>query len=486
MRDLPVPLWIVLWAAAIVLVLSFLALGALWKSPQLDQRRVGHPLPPGLERFLRSPILHGVLGAISAGLLILIFLTALIGEPSSAQNLSPTFIYVIFWLGLVPLQVVFGNVWRVLNPWLAIANGVEWIWRKLGQEWKPPLEYAERLGVLPAAFFLLCFAALELCYAEPASPRALALAIALYSYAMWFGMAAYGRQAWDSHGNGFTVYFGLLARIAPFGEHEGRLVLRLPFTGLSGRDTTPGILAFVAVMLGSVGFDGFSRAPFWQDLRARIEGPYIVDQPGRAELFTTALSLAGLIGCVLIVALAYLGAVWLAERIVRSDRSLVPEFIQGLVPIALVYAVAHYFTLLVIQGQYALPLASDPFGFGWDLFGTLDYAPNIAPFTPEHRLVDPGRRDRRRPRSRSRCRARPRRHDLARPRRAPFPVRDAGVDDRLYGRGAAAPVERLIAHGGTGGAIAEALLAVSIAAIFFAVWLRERRAGRSDSDEPPS
>ena len=39
-------------------------------------------------------------------------------------------------------------------------------------------------------------------------------------------------------------------------------------------------------------------------------------------------------------------------------------------PIALVYAVAHYFTLLVIQGQYALPLASDPFGFGWDLFGT--------------------------------------------------------------------------------------------------------------------
>ena len=51
-------------------------------------------------------------------------------------------------------------------------------------------------------------------------------------------------------------------------------------------------------------------------------------------------------------------------------------------PIALVYAVAHYFTLLVIQGQYAFPLASDPFGFGWDLFGTVDYSPNIAPFAP--------------------------------------------------------------------------------------------------------
>ena len=122
---------------------------------------------------------------------------------------------------------------------------------------------------------------------------------------MWFGMAAYGRQEWDAHGDGFTVYFGLLARIAPFGEHDGRLVVRMPLSGLSGRDTTPGLLAFVAVMLGSVGFDGFSRSSFWQDLRARIEGPYIVDSPGRAELFSTALSLAGLIGCVLLVALAY-------------------------------------------------------------------------------------------------------------------------------------------------------------------------------------
>jgi hypothetical protein len=339
-------------------------------------------LPAALERFLRSPILHGILGSVSAGLLVLVFLTALIGEPSSAENLSPTFIYVIFWLGLVPLQVLFGNIWRVLNPWLAIANGVEWIWRKLGQNWTPPLAYPERLGIWPAAFLLLCFAALELCYADPASPRALAVAIALYSYVMWFGMAAYGRREWDARGNGFTVYFGLLARIAPFGEHEARLVWRTPFSGLSGRETVPGVLAFVAVMLGSVGFDGLSRAPFWQDLRARVEGPYIVDQPGRAELLTTALSVAGLLACVLAVALAYLGAVRLAEVTVRSDRSLVPEFVQSLVPIALVYAVAHYFTLLVIQGQYALPLASDPFGYGWDLFSTVDYAPNIAPFSP--------------------------------------------------------------------------------------------------------
>jgi hypothetical protein len=363
-------------------VLSFVALGALWKRPLLEPRAAGRPLPEGLERLLRSRLLRGILGLVSAGLLALVFLTALLGEPSSAQNLAPTFVYVIFWLGLVPVQVLLGNVWPVLNPWLAAANGVEWIWRRLGQTWTPPLAYPERLGVWPAAFLLFCFATLELCYSEPASPRALALAIALYSYAMWFGMAAFGRRTWTEHGDGFTVYFGLLAKLAPFGERDGRLVVRTPLSGLAAPLNQPGTLAFVAVMLGSVGFDGFSRSPFWQDLRARLEEPYILDSPGKAELVSTGLALAGLVGCVVAVALAYRVATAVAERMIGSDRKLAPEFLSGLIPIALVYAVAHYFTLLIVQGQYALPLASDPFGFGWDLFGTLDYAPNIAPLSP--------------------------------------------------------------------------------------------------------
>jgi hypothetical protein len=135
-------------------------------------------------------------------------------------------------------------------------------------------------------------------------------------------------------------------------------------------------------MLGSVGFDGLSRSPFWQNLRADVEGPYIVDSPGTAELVATGLALAGLVACVLAVALAYLGAIRVARMLVGDARPLGPEFLLGLVPIALVYAVAHYFTLLVIQGQYALSLGSDPFGYGWDLLGTVDYSPNIAPFSP--------------------------------------------------------------------------------------------------------
>ena len=334
--------------------------------------------------MLRSRALRILLGAVSAGLLLLNFQAALIGEPSSAVNLSPTFVFVLFWLGVVVLQVVLGNVWTVLNPWLAVGSGVAWIWRKLGLSWEAPLTYPERLGVWPAAFTLFCFTALELTYSEPGNPRALALAIALYSYAMWFGMAAVGRHTWTRSGDGFAVYFGLLSKIAPFGERDGRLIVRWPLTGLTGRLGRAGMLAFVAVMLGSVAFDGFSRSSAWQNLRARVEEPYILDAPRTAELVTTLLGLGGLLLGILAVALAYRLAVWIAEKQTKSERSLVPDFLPSLIPIALVYAVAHYFSFFLIQGQYAITLASDPFGYGWDLFGTTDYAPNLQPVSPNN------------------------------------------------------------------------------------------------------
>jgi hypothetical protein len=381
-RDLPVPSWLFFWGGAVVLVISFLALGVLWRRPQLEEKARGRPLPDGLVALLESRALRVALGAISAGLLVLVFLTALLGEPNASENFAPTFVYVIFWLGVVVLQVVLGNVWPVLNPWLAFADAVAWAWERLGRGWTP-LAYPAWLGVYPAAFLLFAFTVLELAYWNAANPRALALAVALYSYVTWFGMAAFGRRTWVEHGEAFTAYFGLFARIAPFGRREdGRLVARVPFSGLAGADHRPGVLLLVAVMLGSVGFDGLSRASFWQDLRADVEGPYLVDSPALADLLGMLLGVAGLVGCIAVVCLAYLVAVRVAQAAAASDRDFVADFLPSLVPIALVYAVAHYFTLLLVQGQFALPLASDPFGWGWDVLGSADFQPNLAPLSP--------------------------------------------------------------------------------------------------------
>ena len=383
-RDLPIPLWLFYYGGAIVLVLSFVALGVLWRRPRLEGADEGRPLPPALQRFLLSTGLRVVVGGASLALLIILFLASLVGEPSAGQNIAPTFVFVIFWVGLVIVVVVLGNVWPLLNPWRAGADLVAWFWREAGWSWSSDITYPERLGRWPAAALLFAFTALELAYVEPANPRALALAIFLYSWITWVGMGVFGRETWLRNGEAFSVYFDLLGRIAVFGRRksDGQLVVRPPLSGLTVRDFPPGSLAFVAVMLGSVAFDGFSRTSRWLEWRFEIEEPYVLDNPGLGDLIVSGFNLAGLVAFVLLVVIAYLAAIQVAKLVARTTEPLATAFLGSLVPIALAYALAHYFSLLLIQGQVDITLASDPFGFGWDLFGTADYQPDPTVISP--------------------------------------------------------------------------------------------------------
>jgi hypothetical protein len=381
--DLPVPLWLFYYGAALVLILSFVALWALWKRPVLARASAGRPLPAGLQRFLRSRGLRVAAGSVSFALLVLVTVAAAIGDRSPNENLAPRFVYVVFWLGVPALSVLFGNVWTVLSPWRAAAAAAAWASERSGVRWATPFAYPYRLGRWPAAVLLFAFAALELAYWDPADPRALVLAILLYSAITWLGMLAYGRERWIEGGEAFAVYFGLLAGIAPFGEHDGRLVVRWPFTGLARLEARPGTLAFVAVMLGSVAFDGFSQTELWVDFRANRLRSVIQRSPDLADVLGMLLASAGLLLVIVFVALAYILAMKAAAYAVRYDGDLTDAFLGGLVPIALAYVVAHYFSFFVREMQYLAPLASDPFGFGWDLFGTADVKPDIGLLAPK-------------------------------------------------------------------------------------------------------
>jgi hypothetical protein len=385
-KDLPLPLWLFYYTGAIVLVVSFVALGVLWTKPRLETTRWERPLPSWMQRVLLSTALRVVLGALVFGLLIVVFLAALIGEPSQGANLAPTFVFVVFWVGMVPLVVVFGNVWRVLNPWRAAADGAAWLTGRLGLQWEPLAQYPERLGRWPAAGLLFAFTTYELAYLDAAEPRSLALAILVYSWLTWVGAAVFGRDAWFENGDGFSVYFEFLSRIAPFGVHhheDGRreVVLRPPLAALAAWDVTPGTLAVVAVMLGSVAFDGFNRTATWQNRLFEIEAE-LLSSPRLADLVVMGVNLLGLTVFVLLVAGFYLLAVAGAKAVAHTHRPLVSAFVYSLVPIALAYALAHYISLLVNQGQFAIPLASDPFGYGWDVLGTASFSPNLTAFTP--------------------------------------------------------------------------------------------------------
>jgi hypothetical protein len=357
-------------------------LGALWRRAQLERRGRGVPLGRSVQGVYSARILRALVQAASVALFLVVLYSALFGTEVELRNLAPTFVYVVFWLGLPLLSVTLGDVWRVLSPWRAIADAVVWVLERGGHEARAVYDYPARLGRYPAAIALFAFVALELAHPRPAAPRTLAIAISVYTYWALAGMAVYGRETWTSRGEGFAVMFTFLSRVAPLSWVDGRLVVRWPFTGLGGVDRTPGTLVFVAVMLGSTSFDGFARTSTWQNLVGDVREHFAGESLRVVDLATTAVNLVGLVLLVGAVVVTYTFAVESARRLVRAPRSLRSDFVLSLVPIALGYMVAHYFSLFVLQGQFVVFLVSDPLGRDWDLFGTVSFEPDLGLLSP--------------------------------------------------------------------------------------------------------
>jgi hypothetical protein len=367
--DLPIPEWLFGWAAAMVLVISFVALAILWPEPKLEGDR-WRPLPGG--RVLGSRVLEVVCGAIGIGLLGVVVYTGLQGTQSPAANFAPTFVYVIFWIGLVPASVLFGDIFRAFNPWRALGRTVGWAAGRVVRSGLPaPLAYPERLGHWPAAAGVFAFAVLELVRSGGDQPDTVAVATLVYSAITFVAMALYGVEAWSARGEAFSVYFNLFSRISVFETRDRVLGVRPPLAGLAHLRAGAGTAALLAVMIGSVTFDGAGEAPIWTGISpdmTRFFGDLgLSPQPAFELTF-----LIGLIVAILFVAGLYrlgilgarsVGGGFSAERLSRA-------FVHSLVPIALAYVMAHYLTYLLFRGQAIVFLASDPLGDGSDLFGT--------------------------------------------------------------------------------------------------------------------
>ncbi len=374
--DLPIPAWLFGWGASVVLVVSFVALGALWKRPLL-QGAPTRPLPRRVGRALTSPVVELACGAIGAALLALVVYAGFAGAVRVDENITPTFVYVVFWLGFVPLSVVFGDVFALFNPWRAVGRGVARIAGPLAIP--PPLRYPSWLGRWPAAIGLLGFAWLELASTRGDRPASIALAIIAYSAITWTAMFLFGVERWARDGEAFSVYFNLLSRLSII-ERRGRAIrIRPPLSGLTTLKQSPGTVALVAVMIGSVSFDGFSIGQRWQVILREFTDGLRSAGMSSSQALESGHGL-GLLISVLLVFVFYRTAIGAASRVGggHSPAGLAVVFAPSLVPIALAYVGAHYVSLLLLQGQAMGALASDPLGEGANIFGTaawtIDYA----------------------------------------------------------------------------------------------------------------
>ncbi|MGH9118022.1 MAG: hypothetical protein ACRD0A_09155 [Acidimicrobiales bacterium] len=363
--DLPLPLWMFAYAASFALLISFAALGLLWPKPRLEAAAAGVALPGWVQRA-GSPL--SVVGRIvGLAVLLLTFLAAVFGQPDAAANVAPYIVYVVFWVGIQFAVAVLGDIWRSLNPLDTLAL----LFRMPETAGRTP----RTAPGWTAAVMLLSFAWLELAYYEPSDPRVVGLWMGSYTVAALIGAGLWGR-GWLRVGEGFAVIFGLLAALAPLYRDPvtAELRVRAPVSGLARAPVRRGITAVILVTLGSTTFDGVTRTGFWLDLQFEY---------GLVGWKLTAVNTAGLIVCILAVTVAFGLAIGATAAITdRPVRDLVEVFSPSLIPIVLAYAVAHYFSLLVFESQTAIALASDPFGRGGDLFGTVDWVPDYNALSP--------------------------------------------------------------------------------------------------------
>ena len=357
--DLPVPVWLAQYAAALVLVVSFFMLARFWTVPRLQEPYRGRPLPMGLQRLVDAPAFRLGLRLLGLAGLLLIILVAALGTGSSATNPAPTWLYVWFWVGILPLSLLFGPVMRALNPLRLLTRGIARLRGRPGHGDARPMP--EWLGYWPAAAGLVVFTWLELVWRNPDRPLNVLSFILLYCLVQLSAAALYGER-WYAYGDAFEVYSTMVGRLSPFGRRpeDGRLVLRNPLAGLASVPVAPGMMAVICVLLGSTAFDGLSRTLWWKGLSDRTGGvAYVV------------LGTAGLLGMIVLITGAYLAATRQNPWARRGQKVPVERrFVHSLLPIAVGYTVAHYFSLVVFQGQAGYLLASDPLGRGWDLFGT--------------------------------------------------------------------------------------------------------------------
>jgi hypothetical protein len=361
-KDLPIPMEYFVAGATAALAVSFIVLVLAWREPRYDARKGGVELPSVVAGIADGPVLAWALRALGMAFFLYVAWAALRGED---LLVNPTFgvFYVILWVGLVPASLLFGRFYKAVSP----VRTLYLLFAKLVR-FDPEEGLAampRRLGYWPAAFGLFAFVWLELVYPESTYLTPVVLWVAVYLAAVFFGAIVFGNR-WIEHADPFEAYSTWVARLSVFGRREdGTLVLRSPLANLDGTVPGPGLVAAVAVLLGSTAFDSFKDSSFW------------VSYTQTSSVSTVLLNTAMLLAFCLVVGLTFAGATMATGVGDGIERRHLPSlFAHSVIPIIVGYIVAHYLSYFVEVGQQTLVLLSDPLTRGDDYLGTADWQVN--------------------------------------------------------------------------------------------------------------
>lgn len=379
--SLPIPFALYGWGGVAALALSF-AIAAFFLRRGHNGAVREHTFT--LQNGLFTALLRG-LQVAALGSLLLCIVAGFVGKPHPYVNINMTLFWIVFVLGFAYLTAIVGGLYAQLNPWQNLV--------KVGGKIMPVLTrglftyHAERYGYWPAIGLYMGFIWLELF--GRSAPASLAWVLLAYTGVNVLGSVLWGVKNWFRYGEFFSVFLRLFALAAPLhyvrddNDYNGaRITLCWPFAGLL-REVAEhhSLVVFILFMLSSTAFDGLHETVpwqrfFWSTLLPALD-PDVVNTGLRAIIthrsWYNTFQWGSLVLSPFVYLAAYWLALWLGKKLARSSLSmgeLARRFAFSLLPIALVYHVTHYYTLLLTQGIKVIRMLSDPFGWQWDLFGT--------------------------------------------------------------------------------------------------------------------
>lgn len=364
--DVPLPIAVFIAGAAGVLIVSFIALSILWPTTRFEQEH-WRPLPRSVSRVLLNPVTEVLSGACGVALLAVVVWSGFYGTNVAIVNFSVTFVFITVWLGGVLVSVLLGNVYRAFNPWRAIGRAVALaVDATFGRRTSPPLSYPRGLGRWPAAAGLVVFVWIELISGvngPGVTPHVTAVAALIYTAYNFCGMALFGIERWISNAETFSVYLEMFSELSPLEVRNKQLGLRRPLSGATAWATVPGSIAVVIAALGGTAFDGASEGALQHPISTvwlRLMGLGLTLAP--------ATRIAETLFMVLVIA-AVAAIFWIGVAGMRTVEGSPPlsqlgtKFAHSLIPIAIAYLTAHYFSYFFYgeHGQFTY-LISNPLG----------------------------------------------------------------------------------------------------------------------------
>jgi hypothetical protein len=381
--DLPVPLWLYLFACAATLVITFAAAGYFISNPDSGSSS-SRAVPIFNENARPSRMAEWTLGFLRIGAVAILALTitaGFIGVSHPLSNISITLFWIIFVLGSAYSIALVGDFFQMINPWQTMVIAIEALGLDLT---KARVPYSPKIAYYPALMFYIALIWTELFVLQ--RPSTLSSILLAYTLLTLAGSWLLGKKVWFEYAEFFSVFFRLIGLLAPVAyvwspdSLRWRVYLRRPFAGLLQAPATHmSLVLIVLFMLSSTTYDAMHNTDYWRNFywqnALTLTQPLWGTDLGKAQSLLMPWYLSfqrlGLVLSPMFYLGLYLIALWVMKHLTRSAiplTMLARQFVFSIMPIAFVYNITHNLTHILATLDTLPALLSDPFGFGWNIF----------------------------------------------------------------------------------------------------------------------